>query len=203
MEHLFEPFFTTKEKGKGTGLGLTTVQEVVKQWGGVVWACSSPGEGAVFTVGLPRAQCPPGMGEILVSPGAAAVGNETVLLVEDEDGVRRLLMHVLTKRGYNVVEAPDAEEALRIFQQRPEDIHLVLTDMVMPKMSGRELGEHLSRIRPETKVIYMSGYTDDVLVRTGALGPGMAFLQKPLRPDILAAKVRETLDSPSRQFDPR
>jgi two-component system cell cycle sensor histidine kinase/response regulator CckA len=114
-----------------------------------------------------------------------------------------LLMHVLTKRGYNVLEASDAEEALRIFNQRAADIHLVLTDMVMPKMSGRELGERLARIRPETKVIYMSGYTDDVLVRTGALGPGMAFLQKPLRPEVLAAKVRETLDSPSRQFDPR
>jgi two-component system cell cycle sensor histidine kinase/response regulator CckA len=108
----------------------------------------------------------------------------------------------LHKRGYKVIEASNAEEALRIFDGQAPDIDLVLTDIVMPKMSGCELAEHLLRIRPETRIMYMSGYTDDVLVRTGALGPGKAILQKPLRPEVLTAKVREALDSPSRPFNP-
>ena len=203
MEHLFEPFFTTKERGKGTGLGLSTVHSIVKQSGGDVWARSAPGEGASFTVCLPRAREGAGSGEAVSPACPAARGSETVLLVEDEEGVRRLLTHVLHKRGYTVLPAADAEEALRIYSERGADIHLVLTDMVMPKMSGRELAERLRRIRPEMKVVFMSGYTDDVLVRTGALGPGMSFLQKPLRPDVLAAKIREALDSPTRPFNPR
>ena len=141
-------------------------------------------------------------GETGTSRPGDAVGSETVLLVEDEDGVRKLLSHVLRKRGYQVLEASNGEAALGIFDECGADIHLVLTDMVMPKMSGRELGGRLREIRPDLKMIYMSGYTDDVLVGTGALGPGMSFLQKPLHPDALAAKVREALDSPSRPFNP-
>jgi signal transduction histidine kinase/CheY-like chemotaxis protein len=200
QSRLFEPFFTTKEQGKGTGLGLSTVQSIIKQSGGGVWVSSAPGQGAVFTICLPRVQQLAERGESVGAPRPVPAGSETVLLVEDEDSVRRLLTHVLLKRGYQVLEASGGEEALRIFRSRADEIHLVLTDMVMPKMSGRELAGRLREMRPDTRVIYMSGYTDDVLVRTGALSPGMSFLQKPLRPEVLAAKVREALDAPVRQL---
>lgn len=193
LSHIFEPFFTTKEKGKGTGLGLSTVHRIVKESGGDVWVHSAPGEGATFTICLPRANQPAEHGETAATPKTAD-GSETLLLVEDEEGVRKLLTHVLHRRGYKVLEASNGEEALRLYERRGSDIQLVLTDMVMPHMSGRELGEKLRSLRPDLKIIYMSGYTDDVLVRTGALGPGMSFLQKPLRPEVLAAKVREALD---------
>ena len=194
IEHVFEPFFTTKDKGKGTGLGLNTVQSIVKQNGGDIWVNSVPGSGATFTICLPRGAHSGDVQEPAVPQRQPASGNETVLVVEDEDGVRRLLTHVLHRRGYKVVEAASGEEALRLFEKRGREIQLVLTDMVMPKMSGRQLGERLRELCPDMKVIYMSGYTDDVLVRTGALSPGMSFLQKPLRPEVLANKVRETLD---------
>jgi two-component system, cell cycle sensor histidine kinase and response regulator CckA len=192
--HIFEPFFTTKEKGKGTGLGLSTVHRIIQESGGDVWAQSTLGQGATFTICLPRAPQPANRGVEVAPPRVQTSGSETLLLVEDEDGVRRLLNHVLHKRGYNVIEASNGEEALRLFERRGSEIELVLTDMVMPQMGGRELGERLRELNPGVKIIYMSGYTDDVLVRTGALGPGMSFLQKPLRPEVLAAKVRETLD---------
>jgi signal transduction histidine kinase/CheY-like chemotaxis protein len=194
LERVFEPFFTTKEKGKGTGLGLSTVRSIVKQNGGDVWASSAPGAGATFTICLPRGQPSGEWREAAAAPRQVPAGSETVLVVEDEDGVRRLLTHVLHGRGYKVMEAASGEEALRLFEKRGAEIHLVLTDMVMPKMSGRELAEHLRRLRPATKVIYMSGYTADVLARTGALSPGMSFLRKPLHPEVLASKVREALD---------
>jgi two-component system cell cycle sensor histidine kinase/response regulator CckA len=203
LQHVFEPFFTTKEKGKGTGLGLNTVHRIVKESSGDIWVRSAPGEGATFFICLPRAQQPADTADTGGSIRQAPAGNETVLLVEDEDGVRRLLTHVLQKRGYNVIEACDGEEAIRIFERKMSDIHLVLTDMVMPGISGRALADKLWAKRPDTRVVFMSGYTDDVLVRTGALGPGMSFLQKPLRPEAVAAKVREALDSPSRPFNPR
>lgn len=196
MSHLFEPFFTTKDQGKGTGLGLSTVYRIVKECGGDIWVNSAPGHGATFTICLPRAEAQETRGvEPTGTTVVAQAGSETLLVVEDEDGVRRLLTHVLHRRGYKVLEAANGEEALEIFQKRAADISLVLTDIVMPQMSGRELGTLLQRIRPGIKLVYMSGYTDDVLVRTGALGPGMSFLQKPLRPEVLAAKVREALDS--------
>jgi signal transduction histidine kinase/CheY-like chemotaxis protein len=193
LTHIFEPFFTTKEDGKGTGLGLSTVHRIVKESGGGVWVHSAPGEGATFTICLPRAAQAGENGEAAAAPKTAA-GSETLLLVEDEEGVRKLLTHVLHRRGYKVLEASDGEEALRVYARRGPEIQLVLTDMVMPRMTGRELGEKLRSLTPDLKIIYMSGYTDDVLVRTGALGPGMSFLQKPLRPEVLAAKVREALD---------
>ena len=194
MAHIFEPFFTTKENGKGTGLGLSTVHRIVKESGGDIWVHSVPGSGSTFTICLPCAPNASSSGDVAAGPRISAAGSETLLLVEDEEGVRKLLTHVLQKRGYNVVAACDGEEALQIFERRGDDIHLVLTDMVMPRMGGRTLGVRLRELRPDLKIIYMSGYTDDVLVRTGALGPGMSFLQKPLRPEVLAAKVRESLD---------
>jgi nitrogen-specific signal transduction histidine kinase/CheY-like chemotaxis protein len=203
MERIFQPFFTTKEKGKGTGIGLSTVLTIVKESGGDIWVRSLPGQGATFTLCLPLVkQYAAEAKEPAATLRSAPSGTETVLLVEDEDGVRRLLAHVLQRRGYRVLEACDGEDALRIFEERPGQIQLVLTDMVMPKVGGRELGEKLRRANPGLPIIYMSGYTDDVLVRTGALGPGMLFLEKPLRPEVLAAKVRETLDSSLRPFNP-
>jgi CheY-like chemotaxis protein len=195
MSHLFQPFFTTKEKGKGTGLGLSTVYGIVKENHGDVWAESVPGQGTVFTICLPRVDDDGQPAEQQPAVRAAREGNETILLVEDEDGVRRLLKHILSKQGYKVLEACDGPTALAILEQNPETVHLLLTDMVMPQMSGREVAERVLGLRPATKVIYMSGYTDDVLMRTGALGPGMTFLQKPLKPEALASKVREVLDA--------
>jgi len=195
MSHIFEPFFTTKEKGKGTGLGLSTVHRIIKENGGDVWVQSGLGQGATFTICLPSGPHPAHRRAETAPPRAQTSGSETLLLVEDEDGVRRLLNHVLNKRGYKVIEASNGEEALRLFERRGSEIQLVLTDMVMPHMGGRQLGERLRELDPHVKIIYMSGYTDDVLVRTGALGPGMSFLQKPLRPEVLAAKVREALDA--------
>jgi two-component system, cell cycle sensor histidine kinase and response regulator CckA len=210
LTQIFEPFFTTKEKGKGTGLGLSIVREIVTGSGGAVWATSAPGEGATFTFYLPKIRCAPVAPEgsnSLASDGPPALpptpGAETILLVEDEEPVRRLLTYILRHRGYEVLDAAGGDEALTIFAQHGDSIHLLLTDMVMPKMTGRELCERLRALRPGLKVVFMSGYTDDVLVRTGALSPGMSFLQKPLRPDTLAAKVRAALDSPSLPFNPR
>jgi two-component system, cell cycle sensor histidine kinase and response regulator CckA len=212
MKRIFEPFFTTKAKGRGTGLGLSIVRDIVAGNRGAVWAASAPGAGATFTVCLPRvrmaaeapasSQSPTPNGRGASSPPAEP-GAETILLVEDEEPVRRLLIHILRHRGYQVLEAAGGDEALAIFAQHGDSIQLLLTDMVMPKMSGRELCEHLRAISPRLKVVFMSGYTDEVLVRTGALSPGMSFLQKPLRPDTLTAKVRAALDSPSLPFNPR
>jgi signal transduction histidine kinase/ActR/RegA family two-component response regulator len=198
LAHIFEPFFTTKEKGKGTGLGLSTVHRIVKESGGDIWVHSAPGDGATFTICLPRAVQASDHHDVSAPARTADAGSETILLVEDEEGVRKLLTHVLHRRGYKVIEASNGEEALRLYDRHRADIHLVLTDMVMPHMSGRELGDKLRSMDSALKIIYMSGYTDDVLVRTGALGPGMSFLQKPLRPEVLAAKVREALDGKTR-----
>jgi two-component system, cell cycle sensor histidine kinase and response regulator CckA len=200
---VFEPFFTTKQQGKGTGLGLSTVRDIVRGSGGDVWVRSEPGLGAVFTICLPAVRQTAADGTRTAVANPAQPGHETVLLVEDEESVRRLLVHLLKKRGYEVVEASSGEEGLRIFKQRGTEIHLVLTDVVMPGMSGPSMAEKLREVRPDTPIVFMSGYTDDVLARTGVLAAGMSFLQKPLRPDVLAAKLREALDSPSRPFNPR
>ena len=202
IEHIWKPLFTTKE-GKGTGLGLSTVQQIIKESRGAVSVRSVPGQGSTFTICLPRAPQSAGDAETLSPPRPELAGSEIVLLAEDEESVRTLLSHVLRSRGYQVLEASNGEEALHIFEKRAPEIHLVLTDMVMPRMTGRELGEQILRIRPDAKVIFMSGYTDDVLRHTGAFGSGISFLQKPLFPEVLAAKVREALDTPSRPFNPR
>jgi signal transduction histidine kinase len=196
LAHLFEPFFT-KGKEKGTGLGLSTVYGIVKQSRGEVWAESRVGKGSRLTVYLPRVADGVEPAPPAERTPALLVGNETILLVEDEVGVRRLLKHVLVKQGYNVLEAISGEEALEICERHGARPHLLLTDMVMPRMNGRDLATALTARQPGLKVLYVSGYTDDVLLRSGALGPGMAFLQKPLRPQVLIAKVREILDGPA------
>jgi PAS domain S-box-containing protein len=192
---IFEPFFTTKEAGKGTGLGLATVYGIVKQSGGFIWVYSEPGNGTSFKIYLPRIDAPV---EGVKTAGSLSVprGTETVLLVEDAAAVRAVAKQVLERQGYTVLEAPDGEVALHVAQKHRGPIHLLLTDVVMPVLSGRRLAEQLALVRPDMKVLYASGYTDDSVVRHGILEAGTAYLQKPFTPDSLARKVREVLDAP-------
>ena len=194
QKHLFEPFFTTKEVGKGTGLGLATVYGIVKQSGGYIWVYSEPGHGTTVKVYLPRVA---GAAEPL--PAAEAVpeprrGTETVLLVEDAAPVRTLARKSLESCGYRVLDAADGRAALELSARHAGGIDILVTDVVMPGMSGRELAERLAPLRPAMRVLYTSGYTDDAMVHQGVLRSGVAFLQKPFMPESLARKVREVLD---------
>ena len=192
--HLFEPFFTTKKKGEGTRLGLATVYGIVKQSGGNMWVYSEPGQGATFKVYLPRV----GEAAETIAPPTpvadSASGVETILLVEDEKAVRELAARTLERNGYTVLAAGDAAEATQLAQRHRRRIHLLLTDVVMPEVNGRQLAQQLASLRPGIKVLYMSGYTDDAVVHHGVLEPGVAFLQKPFTAADLARKVRQTLE---------
>ena len=193
--HLFEPFFTTKGPGKGTGLGLATVYGIVTQSGGAIRVDSEPGQGAVFTIDLPRVDAPADLRGDPGIPEAAPHGSETVLLVEDEPEVRGLARDILHQQGYTVLEAADGDDALRIGREHGGPIHLLVTDVVMPQMGGRELADHLKAGRRETKVLYVSGYTDDAILHKGVSETGTAFLPKPFTAAELAHKVREVLDA--------
>ena len=191
-KHIFEPFFTTKELGRGTGLGLATVYGIVKQSGGHVEVDTAPGEGTTFRIFLPAVEAP----RPAPPPSLDAVvgGSETVLLVEDEAALRSLAQEILRDQGYRVIAAASGPEALEIARSHPSPIDLLVTDVVMPGMDGRELADRLLPLHPETRCLFMSGYTDDAVVRRGVREEGMPFLQKPFTIDALALKVREVLD---------
>jgi two-component system cell cycle sensor histidine kinase/response regulator CckA len=192
-EKIFEPFFTTKEKGKGTGLGLSTVYGIVKQCGGNIWVYSEPGLGTTFKIYLPQVNEPLGEQREEVVKEVSG-GHETILIVEDEDVVRKLAARILKRQGFKVLEAPDGGKALMLYEAYEEPIHLLLTDVVMPGMSGRKLADRLKAIHPEIKVLYMSGYTDNAIFHHGILEPGTNFIQKPFTVETLPRKVREVLD---------
>ncbi len=196
LARVFEPFFTTKDKAKGTGLGLATVLGIVQQSGGNVWVYSEPGLGSTFKVYLPRVES----GAEAARPPASEVarGSETVLLVEDEEPVRRVAHDVLVRQGYVVLVAGTPEEAVQLCEQHPGAIDVLLSDVVMPRVSGPELAKRLVVTRPTMRVIFMSGYTDDAAVRHGVVDASVAYLQKPLTVDSLTRKLREVLDATPR-----
>jgi CheY-like chemotaxis protein len=201
--HLFEPFFTTKDQG--TGLGLSTVYGIANQSGGHIRVDSEKGKGTTFQVFLPRAEVASRTGATATAPKTAVTApgtppnqsrGEIILLVEDAERVRAVVREILEMQGYEVIEARHGAEALMLEAGHKGPIHLLITDVVMPEMSGRELAQRLVTLRPEMGVLYISGYTDDAIVRHGVLEAGMALLPKPFTPDALAAKVREILDTP-------
>ncbi len=196
LSHIFDPFFTTKGT-KGTGLGLSTVYGIVKQSGGYIWVDSEQGKGASFTIYLPRVleTGEPAVASTRVAALPSRKNAETILLVEDESNLRYLARHYLEKHGYTVIEAADGAMALQIAVAREGEIHLLLTDVIMPGMNGRELAGRISEIRPSTRVLYMSGYTENVIGHNGMLDAGVNFLQKPFNLNELSEKVRAVLDS--------
>jgi nitrogen-specific signal transduction histidine kinase len=197
LSHIFEPFFTTKEVGQGTGLGLAIVYGVVRQNAGAITVTSTVGRGTSFRIYLPVVD---DEGHARASAGSQAdalEGTETILLVEDEDGVRRLARTVLQHYGYRLVEASNGIEALHLCDQFAGPIHLLLTDVVMPGLSGREVAEGVRRLRPGMRVLFMSGYAEEKLVHHGVVDGDLAFVEKPFLPEVLVRKVREVLDAPA------
>ena len=199
MERAFEPFFTTKEKGKGTGLGLSTVYGIVKQSGGNIWVHSEIGRGTAFEIYLPRTDEIKETFKPIPSSPQRLQGSETILLVEDEEAVRILARKTLQNYGYHTLEAANGEEVLKVVKEHDKKIHLLVTDVVMPGMSGREVADHLLLLYPEIKVLYISGYTDSAIVHHGILEPETALLLKPFKPEALASKVREVLEGLSKR----
>ncbi|HAN48904.1 MAG TPA: hybrid sensor histidine kinase/response regulator, partial [Nitrospira sp.] len=193
LSHIFEPFFTTKEEGKGTGLGLATVYGIVKQSQGFIFADSTPGEGSTFDLYFPLVEAPP-LAATPTLPSRPHCGRETILLVEDQHAVRLLLTQALSDYGYTLLEASSGQEALRLVAAARTPIHILLTDVVMPQMTGPALAEHLRRQWPELRVLFMSGYAEGSVLPTFLTEPGTGFIQKPFLPTELAQKLRELLD---------
>jgi signal transduction histidine kinase len=200
LANIFEPFFTTKEPGKGTGLGLAMVYGIVKQSGGHVWVSSEVGRGTQFTICLPLIDEAP-VGREARSKVRSRGGEETVLLVEDETPLLAIARRILADHGYRVLGAAGSQEALALAQDYPDEIHLLIADVVMPRMNGRALAESLVAGRPRLRVLYISGYTDDVIAHRGVLAPGTRFLAKPFTGEQLLARVREALDEPAATED--
>jgi CheY-like chemotaxis protein len=194
LSHIFEPFFTTKELGKGTGLGLSTVYGIVKQSEGAITCYSEPGKGTTFTIYFPRTAEARGAVSAPL-PGTSQRGTETILLVEDEEAVRAFARTVLERNGYRVLEAAGGIDALARVATRERQVDLLVTDVVMPQMSGTELARSLIRISPSVKVLYVSGYTGNAILHGAVLDKGEDFLQKPFSSQELLAKVRELLDA--------
>jgi CheY-like chemotaxis protein len=193
---IFDPFFTTKSGEHGTGLGLSTVYGIVKQSGGHVWVYSEIGIGSTFKVYFPENAGSSGRFRAVAAVGSPLTGKETILLVEDEDLVRRAVRAILRRGGYEILEAASGGAALDLLRGYEGRIDLLITDVVMPELSGRELALRVAELRPDIKVLYMSGYTDDTIVRHGVLEANMAFIQKPATPDDLLRKIREVLADP-------
>jgi PAS domain S-box-containing protein len=196
LSHIFEPFFTTKELGKGTGLGLSMVYGIVQQSCGSIWAESEPGRGTTFQILLPRIESAASESSAELVEREDPGGSETILVVEDEESVRKLICHMLRSYGYKVIDAAKGDEALRICGARKGQISLMITDVIMPYMSGRELADRLRELHPEMLVLYISGYTDDAMIRHG-LPQSAGLLQKPFTRSTLARKVRSVLDRKS------
>jgi two-component system, cell cycle sensor histidine kinase and response regulator CckA len=194
QSRIFEPFFTTKSQGKGTGLGLSTVYGIVKQSGAGISVTSAPNAGTTFEVRFPRTDGFALAQPTECGPGSALSGTETILLVEDDSSVRDLVERVLRSRGYHVLAAQHGGDALQLASHTVRGVDLVLTDVVMPSMSGRELVEALQAARPALRVLYMSGYTDDEIIRRGLHDPSISFIQKPFTAENLAMQVRKVLD---------
>jgi CheY-like chemotaxis protein len=193
---IFEPFFTTKEPGKGTGLGLSTVHGIVKQSGGDIWVYSEPGRGTTFKIYLPQFTGDvPSRREKRSAAPVSLQGSETILLVEDDDAVRLLARVSLERAGYRIIEAGDPKEALRVAGAFDGPIELLVSDVIMPESEGAPLFDRLLPSRPRIRVLYISGYADEAIVRHGILTEGTPFLQKPFTPQALQRKVRETLDA--------
>ncbi len=198
LSHIFEPFFTTKKEEEGTGLGLATVHGIVKQSGGHVYAYSEPGKGTTIKVYIPTTDEVTESEKEEKEPAVSPKGTETILLAEDEELVRDFVKRVLENNGYRVLAATDGEDALRVLKGHQGTVQLLMTDVVMPKMSGPELAVHAEDMRPDIKVIYLSGYAENAIARHGVLEPGTVFLQKPVTVKALSRKVREVLDSARR-----
>jgi len=197
MTRIFEPFYTTKEVGKGTGLGLSMVYGIVKQTGGYIWVYSEPNQGTTFKIYLPRVDQPADQSTVEMSPMNVMRGTETILLVEDDPQLRQLSSSVLKHCGYNVLTASSPEEGLAVCRSNHKAIRLLVTDVVMPRMNGRQLAEQVAKISPGIRTLYISGYTDNAIVHYGVLDPGLWFLPKPFTLSALVAKVRDVLDSPT------
>jgi CheY-like chemotaxis protein len=195
-QRLFEPFFTTKEPGRGNGLGLATVYAIVQQSDGFIEVRSEPGKGTEFRIFLPQFEEESGPAKPAPQHSRPVDGPETVLVAEDQDDLRRLVVTVLESRGYRVLDAADGAGALRLSEETEEVIDLLLTDVIMPDLTGKQVADRIQQARPGIRVLFMSGYADELIARKGVLDRGVSFLQKPFTIDTLVTKIREVLEAP-------